>query len=81
MNKRDFEVTKKAGEWWNAKVIDSYGNEYQNYFETAEEVRKWIYYIWENEKWFNSVDKEELLADAIHNCVELDKKLNLRPIL
>ena len=81
MSKRNFNVTKKEGEWWNAKVTDSYGKKYQNYFETAEEARAWIYYIWEQEEWFNSVDKDELFANAIHECKQIDTKLGLRPIL
>ena len=44
---RDFNITRKTGEWYNAKVTDSYGNKYQNYFETASEANDWIYYIWE----------------------------------
>ena len=79
---RDFKITRKEGEWYNTKVTDSYGNEYQNYFESAHECSKWIYYIWENEEWFNSVDEQELLGKAILNCKELDKKNNnLRDIL
>ena len=81
MSKRNFNVTKKQGEWWNAKVTDSYGKKYQNYFETAEEAKEWIYYIWEKEEWFNSVDKDELLANAIHDCKQIDAKRGLRPIL
>ena len=79
---RDFSITKKEGEWYDTRVVDSYGNKYQNYFETASEANDWIYYIWENEEWFNSVDEQELLGKAILNCKELDKKNNnLRDIL
>ena len=56
MSKRNFKISKKEGEWYNAEVTDSYGNEYQNWFEHAHEANKWIYYIWENEDWFNSTD-------------------------
>ena len=80
MNKRDFSITKKKGEWYNAKVIDSYGNKYQNYFETASEANDWIYYIWEKEDWFNSVNSQELLYKAIENCKRLDKNINVREI-
>ena len=79
---RDFNITRKEGEWYNAQVTDSYGNKYQNYFEHAYEANEWVYYIWENEDNFNHVDSDELLANAIKNCVELDKKNNnLRDIL
>ena len=79
---RDFKITRNKGEMYNAEVTDSYGNKYQNYFEHAHEANDWIYYIWENEEWFNNVNSEELLHNAIMNCKELDKKnSNLRKIL
>ena len=78
---RDFSITRKEGEWYNTKVTDSYGNEYQNYFENAHEANEWIYYVWEKEDWFNSQDSQELLSKAIENCKRLDKKLNIREIL
>ena len=79
---RDYSITKKSGQLHNCEVIDSYGNEYQNYFDTEQECINWVYYIWENEEWFNSVDEQELLGKAILNCKELDKKNNnLRDIL
>jgi|TARA_R100000084_G_scaffold106223_1_gene64328 hypothetical protein len=78
---RDFKITRKKGEWYNAVVIDSYGNKYQNYFEQAHEANEWIYYIWENEEWFNSVDQDELLAGAIHDCKQIDKQKNIKAIL
>ena len=42
---RDFSITKKPGEWYHAKVTDSFGNNYDNYFETAYEANKWIYNV------------------------------------
>ena len=30
---RDYRITRNEGEWYHAKATDSYGNEYQNYFE------------------------------------------------
>ena len=79
---RDFKITRKEGELYNAQVTDSYGNEYQNYFESAHEANEWIYYVWEKEDWFNSVDSQELLAKAIQQCKEMDSKNpNLRDIL
>ena len=79
---RDFKITRKKGELYNAQVTDSYGNEYQNYFESAHEANEWIYYVWEKEDWFNSVDSQELLAKAIQQCKEMDSKNpNLRDIL
>ena len=79
---RDFKIIRNEGEWYHAKVTDSFGNKYQNYFEHAHEANDWIYYIWENEEWFDSVDEQELLGKAILNCKELDKNNNnLRKIL
>ena len=82
MSKRDYNITRKEGEWYNTEVTDSYGNKYQNYFETAHEAWKWIYHVWDKEEWFNSANSQELLSKAILNCKELDKKNNnLRDIL
>ena len=53
---RDFKITRKEGEWYCAIVTDSYGNKYQNYFEHAHEANDWIYYIWENEEWYDKAD-------------------------
>jgi hypothetical protein len=82
MSKRNFKITRNKGEWYHAKVTDSFGNKYQNYFEHAHEANDWIYYIWENEEWFDSVDEQELLGKAIQQCKEIDKNNNnLRKIL
>jgi len=79
---RDFKITRKEGEWYYTVVTDSYGNKYNNYFEHAHEANDWIYYIWENEEWYDKADSEELLEKAILNCKELDKNNNnLRKIL
>ena len=79
---RNFNITRNKGEWYHAKVTDSYGNKYDNYFETASEANDWIYYVWEKEDWFNSANSQELLANAILQCKEIDSKdPNLRDIL
>ena len=78
---RDFSITRKEGEWYDTRVVDSYGNKYQNYFETAHEANEWIYHVWEKEDWFNSQNSQELLSRAIENCKEIDKRLNIREIL
>ena len=79
-NMRDFKISRKENEWYNVEVTDSYGNEYQSYFETAFEVNEWVYHIWDKEEWFNSENSQELLANAIENCKRLDSKLNIREI-
>ena len=78
---RDFKITRKEGEWYNAEVTDSYGKKYQNYFEEAHEANDWVYYIWSKEEWFNSVNSQELLANAIENCKKIDEKSNRTKIL
>ena len=78
---RDFSITKNKGEWYNAKVTDSYGNDYQNYFETASEANDWIYYIWEKEDWINSSNSQELLANAVAELAKIDKENNIRAII
>ena len=78
---RDFSITKNKGEWYHAKVTDSYGNEYDNYFETAFQANEWIYYIWEKEEWFNSTNSQELLANAIAELVKIDDEQGRRAIL
>ena len=71
---RDFSITRKKGEWYNAIVTDSYGRKYQNYFEHAHEANDWVYYIWSKEDWFNSANSQELLAKAIAECHKIDKE-------
>ena len=77
---RDFKITRNKGEWYYTVVTDSYGNKYDNYFEFAHEANDWVYYIWEKEEWFNNVESQELLYNAIENCKEIDNKLNVREI-
>ena len=80
INMRDYSITRKEGEWYNTQVTDSYGNNYQNYFESASEANEWIYFVWSKEDWFNSVDSQELLYRAIQDCKEIDSKSNRRKI-
>ena len=81
INMRNFSITRNKGEWYHAKVTDSYGNKYDNYFETAHEANEWIYHVWDKEEWFNSVNSQELLANAIKECKEIDEGANRRAIL
>jgi len=78
---RNYSITRKEGEWYNAEVTDSYGNEYQNYFEHAHEANDWIYYIFLKEDWFNSVDSQELLYKAIQDCKKIDEENNITKIM
>ena len=78
---RDFSITRNEGELYEVKVVDSYGKKYKNWFEFAHECSEWIYYIWEKEDWFDSVNSQELLGKAIAECIELDKKAGREPSL
>ena len=78
---RDFSITRNEGELYEVKVVDSYGKKYKNWFEFAHECSEWIYYIWEKEDWFNSVNSQELLGKVIAECIELDKKAGREPSL
>ena len=78
---RDYKITRNKGELYEVRVVDSYGKKYKNWFEYAYECSEWIYYIWDKEEWFNSVNSQELLANAIKQCKEIDKKNNIRAIL
>ena len=78
---RNFSITRKEGEMYDVRVVDSYGKVYQNYFECASDANDWVYYIWEKEEWFNSVNSQELLSRAIAECVEIDKEKGREPSL
>tara|TARA_R110000782_G_scaffold163747_2_gene255781 strand:+ start:315 stop:554 length:240 start_codon:yes stop_codon:yes gene_type:complete len=78
---RDYSITKKEGEWYHAKVTDSYNNKYDNYFEEAHQANTWIHYVWEKEDWFNSTSSQDLLAAAVANLARLDEKINLNKII
>tara|TARA_R100001530_G_C4241585_1_gene135419 strand:+ start:335 stop:673 length:339 start_codon:yes stop_codon:yes gene_type:complete len=76
--KRNFSITRKGkDEMYHAKVTDSYGNNYDNWFEDAHKANDWIYYIWDNEDKFVHQDSMKLLEDAIWGCTKLDEKLGL----
>ena len=76
---RNYNISKKEGELWTCEVTDSYGNVSTNYFETSEECGKNVYYIWDIED--NKVNSEELLSNAIQECVEIDKEKGREPSL
>ena len=78
INMRNYSITRRKGEWYHAEVTDSYGNNYDNYFEFAHEANDWIYYIWENEKPpLTEEERMDLLANAIWGCTKLDEELGL----
>ena len=81
MSKRNFSITRNEGELYEVKVVDSYGKKYKNWFEFAHECSEWIYYIWEKEEWFNSVDSQELLANAVAELARIDEENNINKII
>ena len=82
MSKRNYNISKKMTRYlWTCEVTDSDGNEYRNYFETQEECMKFIYYTWENEDKFNNQNSDELLSNAIAECVQMDIDRGVAPSL
>ena len=79
MNKRNVTISKSKGVMWMCEVTDSYGITHVNYFETTEEASKWTYYIWENED--VKVDKDDLMSEAIAECVQMDLDRGVEPCL
>ena len=80
MSKRNCNISKKQNaKMWTCKVTDSHGNTHVNYWETVEEASKWIYYVWENEE--NKVDKDDLMAKAIAECIKMDEERGVKPSL
>jgi hypothetical protein len=79
---RDYEISRKAGDnMYTVKTITSNGKVITNYFATEQECINNVYFIWENEKFFQ-LDSDKLLSKAILECKEIDSKNpNLRQIL
>ena len=76
MSKRNYDISKKQNhKMWTCEVTNSYGITHVNYFETKEEANNWVYYIWENED--VKVDSDELLSNAIKECIEIDKEAGI----
>ena len=79
MSKRNVEISKSNGTMWKCEVTDSYGITHVNYWETQEQASRWTYYIWENED--NKVDKDDLMSNAIAECVQMDIDRGVEPSL
>ena len=80
MSKRDYEISRKAGDkMWTCKVTNSYGETHTNYFETERQCREHIYRTWENEG--KRVNSDELLSNAIAECVKMDEERGVEPSL
>ena len=79
MSKRNVKISKSNGTMWKCEVTDSYGITHVNYWETQEQASRWTYYIWENED--NKVDKDDLMSEAIAECVQMDEERGVKPSL
>ena len=80
MSKRNCNISKKQNaKMWTCEVTDSYGITHVNYFKTELEASKWTYYIWENED--VKVNSDELLSNAIAECVQIDEERGVEPSL
>ena len=78
--RRNYKIFKKQNhKMWTCEVTNSYGITHVNYFETKEEASEWVYYIWENED--VKVDSDELLSNAIAECVRMDEERGVEPYL
>ena len=78
---RQIKINKYEGNThYNVEVIDSYGKEhhlgyYNNLYASSIQAQA-------EEIWANEVKPvEDLLANAIKECVELDRKRNVEPNL
>jgi len=79
---KDYSITKKSGEWYNAKATDSFGVKHQNYYETEKECVDFVYYVWESEKEPLTKEQESmLLYKAIQDCKEIDKNKLITKIM
>ena len=84
MSKRDYAISKRAGAtMWTCEVTNSYGKTHINYFETVRQCHEHVYYIWENEVTpaFLAHSSDELLANAIAECVRKDEERGIEPNL
>ena len=71
---RDYNIKKYPNNThYTVEVTDSYNQKHSSFFRTIEECSKYVYEVWENE-----VKKpKDLLANAIANMIEIDKKYNV----
>ena len=80
---RDYKITKYPGNThYSVNVIDSYGRERSSFFRKIYESYEFIYDVWDNEVPKTKQElQEELLGNAIANCIKIDKTNGLTPKL
>tara|TARA_Y100001938_G_scaffold132687_1_gene191225 strand:+ start:347 stop:595 length:249 start_codon:yes stop_codon:yes gene_type:complete len=80
---RDYNIKKYPGNThYSVNVIDSYGREKGNFFRTLDECYEFVYDVWQNEVPKTKQElQDELLSNAIANCIQIDKANGLTPKL
>ena len=80
---RDYSITKyKGNTHYQVYETDNYGREKGNFFKTKTECWKFIYEVWNKEQPLTDGEiKQNLLSDAIHKCVQLDRERGVEPNL
>lgn len=80
---RDYNITKyKGNTHYSVNVTDSYGRETGSFFITLDECYEYIYEVWQNELPKTKQElQDELLGNAIANCIKIDKANGLTPKL
>ena len=80
---RNYNITKyKGNTHYSVYVTDSYGREKGSFFKTELECHKFIYEIWDKEQPLTEKEIEQnLLNNAIANCIEIDIKNGKEPSL
>ena len=81
---RQIKINKYEGNThYNVEVVDSYGKEYHIGYSSVltekfnEEVHKKAEKIWANEV----KPEKDLMAEAIKQCIEIDRKAGIEPNL
>lgn len=76
---RDYNIKKYEGNThYLVNVIDSYGREKGNFFTTLDECYEFVYDVWKHEVPKTEEElQQELLHNAIVNCIKIDKQNNI----
>ena len=80
---RDYNIKKyKGNTHYSVNVTDSYGRERSSFFRKIYECYEFIYDVWDNEVPKTKQElQEELLGNAIANCIKIDEANGLTPKL
>ena len=80
---RKYDINKfKGNTHYTVNVTDSYGRQKGNFFRELNDCYNFIYEVWEQEKPLTDKEIEQkLLANAIAECIKIDKNNGLTPNL